>query len=125
MNNDLNDNNIENKLNDSKELLIFLKDELKSQKKDQILKAIYTGVFITSMLFTLSLVLPLILAYMSLNKNIYNYKEIFLDDNIYQRIISDTKATYLKVTTVPIEEFLKLVNHTLSLNLAKTKPRNC
>ena len=56
MNNDLNDNNIENKLNDSKELLISLKDELKSQKKDQILKAIYTGVFITSMLFTLSLV---------------------------------------------------------------------
>lgn len=56
MNNDLNDNNIENKLNDSKELLIFLKDELKSQKKDQILKAIYTVVFITSMLFTLSLV---------------------------------------------------------------------
>ena len=33
MNNDLNDNNIENKLNDSKELLISLKDELKSQKK--------------------------------------------------------------------------------------------
>lgn len=62
---------------------------------------------------------------MSLNKNIYNYKEIFLDDNIYQRIISDTKATYGKVTTVPIEEFLKLVNHTLSLNLTKTKPRNC
>lgn len=62
---------------------------------------------------------------MSLNKNIYNYKEIFLDDNIYQRIISDTKAAYLKVTTVPIEEFLKLVNHTLSLNLTKTKPRNC
>ena len=30
MNNDLNDNNIENKLNDSKELLISLKDELKS-----------------------------------------------------------------------------------------------
>ena len=42
---------------------------------------------------------------MSLNKNIYNYKEIFLDDNIYQRIISDTKATYRKVTSVPIEEF--------------------
>lgn len=62
---------------------------------------------------------------MSLNKNIYNYKEIFLDDNIYQRIISDTKATYLKVTMVPIEEFLKLVNHTLSLNSTKTKPRNC
>lgn len=36
---------------------------------------------------------------MSLNKNIYNYKEIFLDD------ISDTKATYRKVTRVPIEEF--------------------
>lgn len=62
---------------------------------------------------------------MSLNKNIYNYKEIFLDDNIYQRIISDTKATYGKVTRVPIEEFLKLVSHTLSLNLTKTKPRNC
>lgn len=31
---------------------------------------------------------------MSLNKNIYNYKEIFLDDNIYQRIISDTKVAY-------------------------------
>lgn len=61
MNNDLNDNNIENKLNDSKELLIFLKDELKSQKKDQILKAIYTGVFITSMLFTLSLVFKFLL----------------------------------------------------------------
>lgn len=42
---------------------------------------------------------------MSLNKNIYNYKEIFLDDNIYQRIISDTKATYRKVTMVLIEEF--------------------
>lgn len=39
-----------------KNYLFFLKDELKSQKKDQILKAIYTGVFITSMLFTLSLV---------------------------------------------------------------------
>lgn len=62
---------------------------------------------------------------MSLNKNIYNYKEIFLDDDIYQKIISDTKATYGKVTRVPIEEFLKLVNHTLSLNLTKTKPRNC
>lgn len=61
MDNDLNDNNIENKLNDSKELLIFLKDELKSQKKDQILKAIYTGVFITSMLFTLSLVFKFLL----------------------------------------------------------------
>lgn len=48
-----------------------------------------------------------------------------MDDNIYQRIISDTKAAYLKVTMVPIEEFLKLVNHTLSLNLTKTKPRNC
>ena len=33
MNNDLNDNNIENKLNDSKELLISLKDELKSQRR--------------------------------------------------------------------------------------------
>lgn len=31
---------------------------------------------------------------MSLNKNIYNYKEIFLDDDIYQKIISDTKAAY-------------------------------
>lgn len=62
---------------------------------------------------------------MSLNKNIYNYKEIFLDDNIYQRIISDTKAAYLKVIRVPIEEFLKLVSHTLSLSLTKTKPRNC
>lgn len=42
---------------------------------------------------------------MSLNKNIYNYKEIFLDDDIYQRIISDAKATYGKVTMIPIEEF--------------------
>lgn len=31
---------------------------------------------------------------MSLNKNIYNYKEIFLDDDIYQKIISDTKTAY-------------------------------
>lgn len=53
---------------------------------------------------------------MSLNKNIYNYKEIFLDDNIYQRIISDTKATYWKVTMVPIEEFQELVNHNLEKN---------
>lgn len=53
---------------------------------------------------------------MSLNKNIYNYKEIFLDDNIYQRIISDTKATYRKVTMVPIEEFQELVNHNLEKN---------
>lgn len=53
---------------------------------------------------------------MSLNKNIYNYKEIFLDDNIYQRIISDTKATYGKVTMVPIEEFQELVNHNLEKN---------
>lgn len=42
---------------------------------------------------------------MSLNKNIYNYKEIFLDDDIYQKIISDIKATYGKVTMIPIEEF--------------------
>ena len=53
---------------------------------------------------------------MSLNKNIYNYKEIFLDDNIYQRIISDAKATYRKVTMVPIEEFQELVNHNLEKN---------
>lgn len=53
---------------------------------------------------------------MSLSKNIYNYKEIFLDDNIYQRIISDTKATYGKVATVPVEEFQELVNHNLEKN---------
>lgn len=50
------------------------------------------------------------------DKKIYNYKEIFLDDNIYQRIISDTKPTYGKVTMVPIEEFQELVNHNLEKN---------
>ena len=32
---------------------------------------------------------------------------------------------YKPKNKLPIEEFLKLVNHTLSLNSTKTKPRNC